>query len=92
MVENIKAGVVITDESKIEIALSKIRFGVMGAGGCNAVGGSIIGGMHKQSIDRSDLLKANSVVRDADPVILAKVKKKLKRKESPTSADFAGTI
>ncbi len=82
----------ITDESQIEIALSRLRFGVMGVGGCHAVGGSFIGGMHNQTIDRSALSKASDVVRDADPVILARVQEKLKRKEHPTSADFAGKI
>lgn len=82
----------ITDEDQIETALSKLRFGVMGAGGCNHVGGSSIGGMHKQTINRNALLNANEVISNADPLVLKKVKERLKRKEIPTSADFAGMI
>lgn len=84
--ENTEA-VVITDESKIEAALSKLRFGVSGAGG-----GNDIGGMHKQPIARGAILEVRRIVRDADPVILVKARQRLKRKDKPTSADFTGTI
>lgn len=84
--------VVITDESLIENALSTIWTERMGVGGCNALGGSFIGGMHNKTIDRSALSKAHGVVKDAHPEVLARVQKYLKRKENPTSADFAGVI
>lgn len=84
--------VTINDESVIEDALLLLRFGVRHGGGCHAVGGSFMGGMHGQAVKRDALDDANKVIRDADPATLEKVQEALKRKQYPTGADYADVI
>ncbi len=91
MVEIIKEDI-LKDKRAIEEALLLLRFGVRHGGGCHAVGGSFMGGMHGQAVKRDALDDANKVIRDADPATLEKVQEALKRKQYPTGADYADVI
>jgi len=83
---------VITDESQIKNALETIRTEFRAGGGCNTIGGSVIGGQHNETLNKTALSKAREVIMNADPAILARAQGKVKRVNQPTSADFAWMI